>query len=110
MKPKQTGISGGLSLLFLAINICLVAVIVTPSGHYNPSNIQGNINTEVLSTPRFSMQPDLKLEWRLVDRAMEADWFVEKYQEYEIHLNREGKMVKEIPTANFNYLKYWRYK
>ena len=110
MERKRISVSAGLALFFLVINIFLVTVIFTPPGHYNPSNVQGNINTEVFSTPRITIHPGMTLESRLVSRETEADWLVEKYQEYEIHKDREGKTVKEVPTSNFTYLKYWRYQ
>jgi hypothetical protein len=102
----------GLALLFLFVNICLFLFIFAPPGHYNPSNVLSNTATEAVVTPKSTPQPseDMVLEWRLVDTFNDGNWRVEKYREFEKHLDDKGKVVQEVPTSNFNYLRYWRYK
>ncbi|MFD1738412.1 hypothetical protein ACFSCX_17965 [Bacillus salitolerans] len=41
------------------------------------------------------------------DQDKEVDGFiVETYREYEIYKDKEGNILKQVPTSNFNYLKY----
>jgi len=45
-------------------------------------------------------------EYRL-DKTEEHDgYIVETYREYEIFKNEKGKIVKTIPTENYNYIRY----
>jgi len=45
-------------------------------------------------------------EYRL-DKTEEHDgYIVETYREYEIYKNEKGKIVKTIPTENYNYIRY----
>ncbi|EFV74610.1 hypothetical protein HMPREF1013_05162 [Bacillus sp. 2_A_57_CT2] len=44
------------------------------------------------------------------DKDKEVDgYIVETYREYEIYKDEEGNIIKQVPTSNFNYLKYKKY-
>jgi hypothetical protein len=33
-------------------------------------------------------------------------YIVETYREYEVYKNESGEVVKEVPTANYDYIRY----
>jgi hypothetical protein len=36
-------------------------------------------------------------------------YIVETYREYEIYKDQDGNIIKQVPTSNFNYLRYKKY-
>jgi len=46
------------------------------------------------------------LEDRLVNTEIVDGYLVEEYREYEIYKNKEGVIVKTVPTSNYNYIRY----
>ncbi|MBM7692733.1 hypothetical protein JOC77_002164 [Peribacillus deserti] len=46
------------------------------------------------------------LESKLVDTREENGYIVEKYQEFEVFTDKSGKVIKSIPTAKIEYLRY----
>ncbi|WP_141431432.1 hypothetical protein [Bacillus sp. 03113] len=51
-------------------------------------------------------KPQPALEMLLVRSHKEDGYIVETYREYEIYRNSENKIIKKIPTLNYQYLKY----
>jgi hypothetical protein len=44
------------------------------------------------------------------DKDIEVDgYIVETHREYEIHRDANGKIIKQIPTSNFEYIRYKKY-
>lgn len=44
------------------------------------------------------------------DKDEEVDgYIVETYREYEIYKDQDGNIIKQVPTSNFNYIKYKKY-
>jgi hypothetical protein len=44
------------------------------------------------------------------DKDEEVDgYIVETYREYEIYKDQDGNIIKQVPTSNFNYLRYKKY-
>ncbi|MBP1933619.1 hypothetical protein [Ammoniphilus resinae] len=97
------------TLFFLIVNICLGMLLFVPD-HYDPRKILIEAEEQANPTPVSSIaEPQMLLEWRLVDRYRDGEWSVEKYREYEKYVDTNGKMVREIPTDHYNFLRYWRY-
>jgi hypothetical protein len=49
-------------------------------------------------------------EEKLVKKEKQNGYIVETYREYEVYKNAEGNVTKEVPTSQYDELKYWDYK
>lgn len=101
----------GFTLLVFVANLLLAMAILAPDGHFNPRNVLDSLDQEAMTSPiEIGIgAPQMILEWKPAGQFIDGDWRVEKFQEYEIYLDEKGKILKEIPTDHFNYLRYWRY-
>lgn len=36
-------------------------------------------------------------------------YIIETYREYEVHRDENGKIIKQVPTSNFEYIRYKKY-
>ncbi|WP_078544148.1 hypothetical protein [Litchfieldia alkalitelluris] len=45
-------------------------------------------------------------EDRLVDTQLKDGYIVEEYREYELYIDENGKLLKTVPTSNYNYIRY----
>jgi len=98
------------TLFFFIVNICLGMMLFSPSNHYNPMKILVEAEKQIDVSPvSSSVGLQMILEWRLVDQYRDGEWSVEKYREYEKYVDTNGKLVKEMPTDHYNFLRYWRY-
>lgn len=44
------------------------------------------------------------------DQDKEVDgYIVETYREYEVHRDEDGEIIKQVPTSNFEYIRYKKY-
>lgn len=44
------------------------------------------------------------------DKDKEVDgYIVETYREYEVHRDRNGTIIKQMPTSNYEYVRYKNY-
>lgn len=50
------------------------------------------------------------LEMILEEKNLDGDYVIEEYREYEVYRDENGKMVKSVPTSNFDYLRYYQEK
>jgi hypothetical protein len=107
VQKRPSNLSSALALLFLFVNVCLAFFIFAPKDHFNLANVLHNTGDQETNAPVAIGQSDQYFEWKLVDQYPEGHYFVEKYEEYEV-TQENGKKVKETPTSNYNYLKYWR--
>jgi hypothetical protein len=51
--------------------------------------------------------PDTKE--KLVKKERVNGYIVETYREYEVYKDAEGNVTKEVPTSQYDELKYWDY-
>jgi hypothetical protein len=49
-------------------------------------------------------------EEKLVKKEKQNGYIVETYREYEVYKDAEGMITKEVPTSQYDELKYWDYK
>jgi hypothetical protein len=49
-------------------------------------------------------------EEKLVRKEKQNGYIVETYREYEVFKDAEGNVTKEVPTSQYDELKYWDYK
>ncbi|MGD6817427.1 hypothetical protein [Metabacillus sp. 84] len=58
----------------------------------------------------FPRQNPFEVESKLVGTKKVKDkgieYKVETYREYEVYTDSNGEIIKEVPTSNFNYLRY----
>jgi hypothetical protein len=77
-----------------------------------------NINYSYTAEQAASAQPMSKFvsndtpdtEEKLVKKEKQNGYIVETYREYEVYKDAEGTVTKEVPTSEYDELKYWDYK
>ncbi|MBT2663177.1 hypothetical protein [Bacillus sp. ISL-45] len=97
----------GLSALLL---FCIYLVFAYPP------NVQKNAELEYLETDASvhndileTILPEFEyLHIESLDKEVDG-YIVETYREYEIHRDQEGKILKQIPTSNYEYVRYKSY-
>ncbi|KZZ83615.1 MULTISPECIES: hypothetical protein [Bacillaceae] len=77
---------------------------------HSPVMLSGEETISVQGKAAGAAEDPYDLENKLVGTKQVMDdgiaYKVETYQEFEIFKSEDGSTVKEIPTANFNYLRY----
>ncbi|REJ10451.1 hypothetical protein [Halobacillus trueperi] len=78
-----------------------------PEDHFQSPVSTENNETEAVAT-QDKEEPFTTMELELVYEGTKVvgGAKVEAYREYEIYKDRDGNMIKEVPTENYNYLKY----
>ncbi|WP_407270562.1 hypothetical protein [Radiobacillus sp. PE A8.2] len=66
-------------------------------------NLEASANAEGQETVVHAFN---SLEWVLEDTNTVGEYIVETYQEYEIYTDENGTVIQELPTANFQYLRF----
>ena len=51
---------------------------------------------------------DYTLEMILDGKTVDGDYVIEEFREYEVYRDGEGRIIKSIPTSNFDYLRYYQ--
>jgi hypothetical protein len=100
----------GLSSLML---FCIYLVYAYPQIAQKNSDVETNAtvqedpetNNNILETiiPEFEY-----LHEEALDKEVDG-YIVETYKEYEIHRDQAGNIIKQIPTSNYEYLRYRSY-
>jgi hypothetical protein len=49
----------------------------------------------------------MSLEKEFVSKDVIDGYVVEKYQEFEVYRDSSGKIIRSIPTSNYDYLRYF---
>lgn len=99
----------GLSVLVL---FCIYLVFAYPQ------NVQKNTELEYLETDASVLNENDILETILpefeylhiesLDKEVDG-YIVETYREYEMQRDEDGKILKQIPTSNYEYVRYKNY-
>ncbi|WP_121612999.1 hypothetical protein [Mesobacillus foraminis] len=69
-------------------------------------------NDDAVTVTSFKSEDEMNqenipsLEMHLVGQDEVSGYIVETYREYEVYKNDSGEVVKEVPTANFDYIRY----
>jgi len=64
----------------------------------------GDVN-QSKEDPLDSIIPNL--EYRLVETSLTVDgYLLETYREYELYEDENGNILKSVPTANYEYIRY----
>ncbi|MCA1030652.1 hypothetical protein LCL95_06290 [Bacillus timonensis] len=71
----------------------------TEAGLFHSSSDEGDIMQNIV--PIY--------EYKLIDSTVIEGYRVETYREYEIFKNKQGKVIKSIPTSNYDYIRYMVY-
>lgn len=43
----------------------------------------------------------------VISQARKGYWIVEQYREYEVHYNKNGRILYKTPTPYQTYIRYW---
>ena len=83
-----------------------------------PQNAQKNAELDYLETDASVQNDNEILETILpefeylhiesLDKEVDG-YIVETYREYEIHRDQDGHILKQIPTSNYEYVRYKNY-
>lgn len=101
----------GLSGLLL---LCIYLVYNSPQISQKNSDIEtietgANINQETSDEILETILPELEYVHEK-DKDKEVDgYIIETYREYEVHRDEDGKIIKQVPTSNFEYIRYRNY-
>ncbi|MCM2532573.1 hypothetical protein NDK43_09480 [Neobacillus pocheonensis] len=99
----------GLCLLFL---LALVAYLDSPYSiinknySYSASVIEPAVAQPIDESPPTDVP---QLVEKLKKREKVDGFIVETYQEYEVYMDKNGKVKKSVPTSKTDTLKYWDY-
>lgn len=96
------------SMLFLLAAIGFAAYLDSP---YSFINIDHAYSTDqpVLAQP-VEVEPSSDvpvLEEKLEKIEKVAGYIVETYQEYEVYKDKDGNVIKSVPTGKIETLQYW---
>jgi hypothetical protein len=47
------------------------------------------------------------LEMIFEERMIEGDYVIEEYREYEVSRDKNGEIIKSVPTSNYDYIRYY---
>ncbi|MBT2681777.1 hypothetical protein J7E38_22725 [Bacillus sp. ISL-35] len=100
----------GLSVLML---FCIYLVYAYPQ--IAQKNVDVETNATVQEDPETnedifeSIIPDFEyLHEEALDKEVDG-YVVVTYREYEIHRDKAGNIIKQIPTSNYEYIRYRSY-
>ncbi|WP_409250612.1 hypothetical protein V1502_10550 [Bacillus sp. SCS-153A] len=71
-----------------------------------PAGLGELFNKELSTATREAGVLPAELEVMFDAKFEEDGYIVEIYREYEIYRDRNGKIIKEVPTANFEFIRY----
>jgi len=107
---KQIIVFSGLMFL------CIYLVFSNTPGSQKTANIESiETDASVQNDPETSedvlelIVPELEYIHE-VDQDEEVDgYIVETYREYEVYKDKDGNIIKQVPTSNFDYIRYKEY-
>jgi hypothetical protein len=96
--------------------LCIYLVYSNTPGSQKNSNVE-YLETNAIFQNELETNEDLletmlpELEYiHEKDQDEEVDgYIVETHREYEIYKDQDGNIIKEVPTSNYNYIKYKKY-
>lgn len=97
-----------LAFLGLIAILGLVAYLeTTETQHgFTPSFIEETDEETEEVSGEIDEEYRITLEYSKEGTKIENGYRIETYREYEIYTDEEGNVMKEVPTSNFNYLRY----
>ena len=67
--------------------------------------VEGETNTGESENEEFIS--DYTLEMIFEERMIEGDYVIEEYREYEVSRDKNGEIIKSVPTSNYDYIRYY---
>lgn len=73
---------------------------------------KNTLSDEAVTVTSFKSEEDMvqenipSLEMHLVSQEEVNGYIIETYQEYEVYKDQNGELMKEVPTANYDYMRY----
>lgn len=102
--------------------IFFLLMLMVPTLYLESSYLESLYNTDSLligqesvndSVPAMAKSKEQKKESlffevdeRLINEEVIDGYLVETYREYELYKDQSGKVLKVIPTSNYNYIRY----
>ncbi|MBT2669164.1 hypothetical protein J7J00_27700 [Bacillus sp. ISL-4] len=102
--------------------IFFLLMVLVPTLYLESSYLESLYNTEPLiigqeseneSEPAMAESKEQKkeslsfeLDERLINKEVIDGYLVDTYREYELYKDQSGKVLKVIPTSNYNYIRY----
>jgi hypothetical protein len=100
-----------MTLFLLMLILGFVAYLDSPFSFLNINysyTAEQAATAQPMSKSVSSDTPDT--EEKLVKKEKQNGYIVETYREYEVYKDGEGNVTKEVPTSEYDELKYWDYK
>ncbi len=92
-------------LLVASINLILFVMIFTPHLRQIQSQIEQGVAIPAgVFVPTFN---DYYYDFVLVDSHSEGQWQIDTYQEVKRLVDKNGHKIKDIPTGNVEYMRYF---
>lgn len=91
--------------IMLVINLVLLISVFGPQLKWIKRQID---ESNALSVGAFvPTYHDYYFDYVLVDRFKEGDWLIEAFQEVKRLVDENGKKIKDLPTGNIEYMRYY---
>lgn len=91
--------------IMLVINLVLLISVFGPQLKWIKRQID---ESNALSVGAFvPTYHDYYFDYVLVDRFQEGDWLIEAFQEVKRLVDENGKKIKDLPTGNIEYMRYY---
>jgi hypothetical protein len=69
--------------------------------------LEAEYSTEAAAAPDETVELRIpSLEFKFEEANVVDGYIVEEYREYEIYKDADGTVIKELPTANVEYIRY----
>jgi hypothetical protein len=93
--------------------LCIYLVYNTPQISKQNTEVEtmetGATNTETNEEILDTILPEFEyVHEKAKDKEVDG-YIIETYREYEVHRDQNGKIVKQIPTSNYEYVRYRKY-
>lgn len=94
--------------------LCMYLVINTPQISQKNSDIESLESGTIIDQETNGEIPETILsDFEYVhekEKDKEVDgYIIETYREYEVQRSEDGKILKQVPTSNFEYIRYKEY-
>jgi hypothetical protein len=100
-----------INAFFLLLIVAFMAYLESPYSFIN-KNYAYSTDEPVLTKPVLAKPSEETPETveKLKKTKKEDGYIVETYEEFDIYRDKNGKVIKDVPTGQMDTLKYWDYK
>ncbi len=112
LQQKETIILKQIIALSGLLLLCIYLVYNSPQISQKYSDIE-SLETNARIGTNDDIQETIIPEFEYIHekhKDKEVDgYIIETHREYEVHRDEDGKILKQVPTSNFEYIRYKKY-